>query len=130
MLARDQTMRLRAERDRFGKLLIGLGHVITRPELSSGTLRIGGYRVSWRDGITECEAHALLEDDISAAEIKVRRAGVARSQIEFDIQVSFCLCLGVGLVFGSQQIIPPANDYPRDAGRAAPGVPVPVCDHA
>lgn len=60
--------RSHAYRDSAGLLTIGVGHLLTRDELSSGKLWVGGTSFRWRDGLTEMQIDALLDQDLKPVE--------------------------------------------------------------
>ena len=95
----------RLYRDSAGLLTIGVGHLLTRAEISSGKILINGSAVDVRNiGLTDAQTLKLLEQDIRPAEAAVNE-GVAlpRSleQHQFDALVSFTFNVGVAAFLGS-----------------------------
>ena len=89
-------------RDVANLLTIGVGHLLTRSELSSGKLVIGLEQVKWKDGITEEQAMALLRKDLESAERVVwQDDGRSLTDGQFDALVSFVFNVGVGAYLGS-----------------------------
>lgn len=99
-IVRHEGVRLTAYRDSAGLLTIGVGHLLTRSELSSGKLRLGLDVVRWDDGITGDEAMRLLDLDLVMAE---QAAGLCRgiTDAQFDALVSFIFNIGVAAFEGS-----------------------------
>lgn len=81
--------------DAAGKLTIGVGHLLTPSELSSGKIRIAGEPVRYADGLSEPQIVELLGQDLEGAEAAVNNgAQVELSQNQFDALVSFCFNVG------------------------------------
>lgn len=76
---------------------IGVGHLLTKDELSSGEIMINGQPVSFLEGITQHEALDLLEQDLRIAEQAVNDGvKVPLNQNQFDALVSFVFNVGTG----------------------------------
>lgn len=89
-------------RDVANLLTIGVGHLLTRSELSSGKITIGVERVKWANGITREQAMDLLRQDLRKAEQAVEQDDGRRlSDGQFDALVSFVFNVGVGAYLGS-----------------------------
>ncbi len=94
--------RLRAYADSGGAMTIGVGHLLTGDELSSGRVIIAGEPVPWRDGLSEAQADALLADDLGEAEAVVNsRVCRALAQNQFDALVSFTFNVGAAAFISS-----------------------------
>jgi lysozyme len=74
---------------------IGIGHLMTRSELMSGKIWIGGKSVAWRNGLSSDDIDELLRQDVSkAAETVNTFVDVPLSQNQFDALVSFVFNIG------------------------------------
>lgn len=88
--------------DSGGAPTIGIGHLLTRSERSSGKIMIDGVAVHYRDGLTEDQCWALLDQDLDGVEQCVSDAvKVALTQNQFDALVSFTFNVGNGAFLGS-----------------------------
>lgn len=65
-LRKEEGVRAHAYRDSAGYWTIGVGHRLTRDELSSGKLVAPTGVIRWRDGLTPTQIDALLDDDLVA----------------------------------------------------------------
>jgi lysozyme len=82
-------------RDSAGLPTIGIGHLLTKDELSSGKLWLRGAFIKWGRGLTMQQAQDLLRKDLRSAESAVSGAvRVALSQSQFDSLVSFAFNIG------------------------------------
>jgi lysozyme len=85
----------RIYRDAAGKLTIGVGHLLTPSELSSGKIWIQGEPVRYAGGLTESQVLDLLGQDLKRFEDAVNQVvQVDLSQNRFDALVSFCFNVG------------------------------------
>ena len=90
-------LRTRIYRDQAGLPTIGVGHLLTRDEVSSGTITLtDGRTVKIDRDISQYEAIELLRDDIAKAEAVVNAVDVAFEQHQFDAVVSLVFNIGVG----------------------------------
>jgi len=81
---------------------IGVGHLLTKDELSSGVIIIGGESVIYGLGLSEPEIQVLLNQDLAQAEAAVNRlVKVQLNQDQWDALVSFCFNIGSGAFAGS-----------------------------
>lgn len=82
-------------RDAAGKLTIGIGHLLTQSELSSGKISIRGEWVHYAGGLSDRQIMDLLGQDLNGAEDTVNEAvTVELAQNQFDALVSFCFNIG------------------------------------
>jgi len=96
MITKLEGFMLRPYRDPVGYWTIGVGHLFTKSELSSGKVLIGGKNVVWREGITEEQVDDLLSQDLARFEDAVRKVEVPLTQNQFDALVSFAFNVGTG----------------------------------
>ena len=86
-----------AYRDSAGLLTIGVGHLLTKDELSSGKIVLGGVPVKWRAGLTADQVDSLLSQDIAPVENAVTAAvKVPLTEDQFDALVCFAFNVGTG----------------------------------
>lgn len=88
--------------DSGGAPTIGIGHLLTRSERTSGKIVINGAPFDYRDGLTEQQCWDLLDQDLDVAERAVNEAvSAALNQNQFDALVSFAFNVGEGAFRGS-----------------------------
>lgn len=88
--------------DSGGAPTIGVGHLLTRLERSSGKLQLDGRYVDYRDGLTTEDCELLLEQDLEPVQRCVNGAVKVRlTQNQFDALVSFAFNVGNGAFLGS-----------------------------
>jgi len=88
--------------DSGGAPTIGIGHLLTRSERTSGKITIGGQALDYRNGLTEQQCWDLLDLDLSGSEAVVNEAvKVSLNQNQFDALVSFVFNVGDGAFRGS-----------------------------
>jgi lysozyme len=89
-------------KDSAGLPTIGVGHLLTKSELSSGKITINGVPVSYENGLTEQQVTDLLAQDVQPAAAAVNNnVKVPLDQNQFDALVSFTFNVGVGAFTGS-----------------------------
>jgi lysozyme len=104
-----------AYRDQAGNLTIGVGHLLTRSELSSGKVWIQGQPVRYVVGLSDQQILDLLGQDLAGAEGAVNDGvKVDLSQNRFDALVSFCFNVG-GAAFRSSSLLKLLNQGDYDA---------------
>jgi lysozyme len=88
--------------DSNGYPSIGIGHLLTKDELSSGKIVINGMIVRYADGLTEDEIEALLNQDLKTAEDSIARlVKVPLTQGQYDGLTSWTFNVGGGALAGS-----------------------------
>jgi lysozyme len=94
--------KLKVYKDSAGLPTIGVGHLITKSEQSSGNIQIAGVSVAYANGLTDQQALDLLSQDVQPAEQAVNKGvKVELNQDQFDALVSFTFNVGVGAFNGS-----------------------------
>lgn len=89
-------------KDVVGNPTIGVGHLLTRDELSSGKILINCRQVKYANGLTEQQCWELLDQDLGIAEDAVNACvTVPLTQNQFDVLVSFVFNAGVSAFAGS-----------------------------
>lgn len=97
MLIELEGSRPRAYLDVAGFLTIGVGHMLTRSELTSGKIAIAESAVRWRDGLSDEQIGLLLAQDLGRFEhVVAESVKVDVSQERFDALVSFVFNTGAG----------------------------------
>lgn len=88
--------------DVAGLKTIGVGHLLTKDELSSGKIFIGGETVRYGDGLSEQQVYGLLGQDLAKFEQAVEdEVTVPLSANQFDALVSFAFNVGAAAFSGS-----------------------------
>ena len=88
--------------DSGGKLTIGVGHLLTAAERSSGTVTIDGVPVAYGGGLSRAQVTALLRQDLTQYEAAVNEhVTVGLAQNQFDALVSFTFNVGKGALASS-----------------------------
>jgi len=101
-------------KDSAGLPTIGVGHLLTKSELSSGKITINGVPVKYGDGLTEQQVTDLLAQDVQPAAAAVNNnVKVPLNQNQFDALVSFTFNVGVG-AFTSSTLLKVLNQGQYD----------------
>jgi lysozyme len=96
-------------KDSAGYKTIGVGHLLTKTELSTGTITIKGVPVDYSNGITHSQTLDLLDQDVSPAETCVNgHVNISLNQDQFDTLVSFTFNCGTG-AFQSSTLLKKVN---------------------
>lgn len=100
--------------DSGGAPTIGIGHLLTRSERTSGKITLGGQGLDYRNGFTEQQCWDLLNQDLSGSEAVVNEAvKVPLNQNQFDALVSFVFNVGDG-AFRSSTLLRLLNQGQHD----------------
>ena len=114
LLKQWEGFKLAVYKDSAGLPTIGVGHLLTKSELTSGKIVIGGVPVQYADGLTDQQALDLLSQDVTPAEQAVNtRVTVELNQNQFDALVSFTFNVGVG-AFQSSTLLKVLNQEQYD----------------
>jgi len=88
--------------DVAGLPTIGVGHLLTQSEISSGKIFINGDPVKYKNGLTEEQVNDLLKKDLKRFEQNImNKVSVKLLQHQFDALVSFSFNVGRGAFNGS-----------------------------
>ena len=102
LLEQWEGFKLQVYRDSAGLPTIGVGHLLTRSELTSGKIIINGVPVKYSGGLTQQQVNDLLAQDVSPAEQAVNESvKVALNQNQFDALCSFTFNVGIAAFRGS-----------------------------
>ena len=102
LLKQWEGFKLNVYNDSAGLPTIGVGHLITQSERSSGSIVINGVAVPYAGGLTEQQVLDLLSQDVKPAEQSVNNGvKVPLDQNQFDALVSFTFNVGGGAFAGS-----------------------------
>jgi lysozyme len=114
LLKQWEGFELKVYKDSAGLPTIGVGHLITKPEQSSGNIVIAGVPVQYANGLTDQQVLDLLSQDVQPAEQAVNNGvKVALDQNQFDALVSFTFNVGVG-AFTSSTLLKVLNQSQYD----------------
>jgi lysozyme len=122
LLAEWEGFETRVYKDSAGLPTIGVGHLLTQDERSSGKIIINGQTVRYSNGITKQQVYDLLDQDLNRFEDVVnQRVTVPLEQSQFDALVSFSFNVGVG-AFKNSTLLKRLNagdyaDVPNQLGR-------------
>ena len=95
LLAEWEGVELKVYKDVAGLPTIGVGHLLTQDELTSGKILIRGEPIRYTDGLTKTQAMDLLAQDLERFEEAVNESGkVDLKQNQFDALVSFTFNVG------------------------------------
>lgn len=102
LLEQWEGFKLQVYKDSAGLPTIGVGHLLTRSELTSGKININGVPVQYANGLTQQQVNDLLAQDLKPTEQAVNGGvKVALNQNQFDALTSFAFNVGTGAFTGS-----------------------------
>ena len=85
----------RVYNDVAGFPTIGIGHLLTKDELTSGKILIFGIATKYRNGLTDEQVDRLLTQDLAGPEGAVNSGvTVSLTQYQFDALISFAFNIG------------------------------------
>ena len=115
LLAQWEGTILHVYNDAVGLPTIGVGHLLTRDELTSGKIYIQGQLVRYANGLTQQQALDLLGQDLDKFEKVVDESvTVDLKQNQFDALVSFAFNVGAG-AFKDSSLLKVLNKGQYDA---------------
>jgi lysozyme len=95
LLAQWEGVELKVYKDSAGLPTIGVGHLLTRDELTSGKISIRGEPIKYANGLTRQQAIELLDQDLDKFEEVINSSvKVDLSQNQFDALVAFTFNVG------------------------------------
>ncbi len=95
LIKKNELVKRKIYHDQVGLPTIGVGHLLTKDELSSGKIQLGGMPIRWSNGLTDAEIDAVLLSDVAQAERAILAyVRVPLTQFEFDALVSFVFNIG------------------------------------
>jgi lysozyme len=96
-IIREEGQVLHVYRDQGGLPTIGVGHLLTKSELMSGKILIGGVPVRYAPGLTVSAVKALLRQDLERVEVTLQAyIRVPLTQSQFDALASWVFNVGGG----------------------------------
>jgi lysozyme len=115
LLAQWEGFKQKVYKDAVGKATIGVGHLLTGAEKSSGSITINGECIDYSGGITKEQVLGLLAQDLGRFEKAINdNVTVSIKQNQFDALVAFCFNVGVG-AFTDSTLLKKLNDGSYDA---------------
>src|SRR6185436_11783170 len=95
LLQKWEGFELKLYKDSAGLPTIGVGHLLTKSELTSGKIVINGIPVRYSGDLTNQQVLDLLSQDLKPSEQAVNKGvKVALNQNQFDALVSFAFNVG------------------------------------
>jgi lysozyme len=114
LLKQWEGFELKVYKDSAGLPTIGVGHLITKSEQSSGNIVIAGAPIPYANGLTDQQVLDLLSQDVQPAESSVNNGvKVELNQNQFDALVSFTFNVGGGS-FSSSTLLKVLNQGQYD----------------
>jgi lysozyme len=94
-LVHNEGIRYSAYPDSKGLLTIGVGHLVTPAEKTSGNLPIDGVLIRWKHSeLTRAQVEALLRQDLKVTEAALRPFEDDLHQAQYDALISFIFNIG------------------------------------
>lgn len=120
-ITKEEGRLLKPYKDPVGYWTIGVGHLITKQERSSGKIIINGDPVKWTDGLLAEEVDALLAQDLHSFESDVYDSlRFEPEQNQLDALVSLAFNIGTGAFRKSTLLKRLNNDSELDEDRLKP----------
>lgn len=114
LLSQWEGIETKVYRDVAGLPTIGVGHLLTKDELTSGKIVINGQQVKYEDGLTHAQIIALLGQDLATFEKAVNDSvQVTLQQHQYDALVSFAFNVGAS-AFRSSTLLKRLNEGKYD----------------
>jgi lysozyme len=102
LLAQWEGIELKVYKDSAGLPTIGVGHLLTRDELTSGKIVICGQPIKYGNGLTHQHCIDLLDQDLAAFEDTLNQCvKIELRQNQFDALVAFTFNVGANAFKGS-----------------------------
>lgn len=129
----NEGIRLSPYLDTGGQLTIGIGHLLTKSERSSGKIWVGAVPIRYGAGITREQAFEIFDINNNEAETVVETLAPGLTDAQFDVLVDFVFHFGAG-AFEKSTLLKriraghlsevPAEllKWVHDAGRVVPGL--------
>jgi len=109
LLAQWEGVELKVYKDSAGLPTIGVGHLLTRDELTSGKILIRGLSIKYANGLSQQDVIDLLAQDLdNFEEIVNTNVKVDLAQNQFDALVAFTFNIG-GNAFKSSTLLKVVN---------------------
>lgn len=102
LLEQWEGFKLKVYKDSAGLPTIGVGHLLTKSELTSGKIVIKGVSVKYANGLTNQQVIDLLAQDVApVGQVVTKAVTVPLTQNQFDALVSFTFNVGNAAFTGS-----------------------------
>jgi lysozyme len=102
LLEQWEGFKLKVYKDSAGLPTIGVGHLLTKSELTSGKIVIKGVTIKYAGGLTNQQVIDLLAQDVApVGQVVTKAVTVPLTQNQFDALVSFAFNVGNAAFTGS-----------------------------